>query len=168
MSVKSAIDRAVSRLLVPFPDVARWWTRRSASAEAAGATPWSPFEMPFADARMAVVTTGGFHLGDQEPFDCDAGDPSFRPIPADVRLGELEITHTHYDTRDAREDPNILLPLDRLHELVDEGVLGSLAPTHYSMMGYVPQVRVLVEETAPRIVEGMRSEEVDFALLTPA
>lgn len=168
MSVKSVVDRAVSRLLGPFPEVARWWARRTATAVAEGEIPWAPFEKRFAKTRVAVVTTGGFHLPDQEPFDCDAGDPSFRTIPADVPLASLEISHTHYDTRDAREDPNILLPLDRLRELVDEGVLGSLAPSHYSMMGYVPQVEVLVEETAPRLVEGMRSEEVDLALLTPA
>lgn len=168
MSVKSAVDRAVSRLLAPFPEVARWWARRSATAVAEGETPWAPFEKPFRVARVAVVTTGGFHLSDQPPFDCDAGDPSFRPLPADTPLEGLEITHTHYDTRDAREDPNILLPLDRLRELVEEGALGSLAPTHYSMMGYVPQVGALVEETVPRLVDGMRSEEVDFALLTPA
>lgn len=168
MSIKGAMDRAVSRLLAPFPDVARWWTRKTATAVAEGEIPWTPFDASFAKARVAVVTTGGFHLSDQEPFDCDAGDPSFRTIPAAVPLASLEISHTHYDIRDARKDPNILLPLDRLRELVEEGVLGSLAPTHYSMMGYVPQVEVLVEETAPRLVEGMRSEEVDLALLTPA
>ncbi|MDX1660601.1 MAG: glycine/sarcosine/betaine reductase selenoprotein B family protein [Gemmatimonadota bacterium] len=168
MSVKSAVDRAISRLLAPFPDVARWWTRKSAKAEVGGETPWTPFGKRFAESRVAVLTTGGFHLADQEPFDCDAGDPSYRAIPADAPLDALEITHTHYDTRDAREDPNILLPVDRLRELVDEGALGSLSPTQYSMMGYVPQTVALVEETAPRIVEGMRSEEVDLALLTPA
>lgn len=168
MSVKGVMDRTVSRLLAPLPDVARWWARKTATAVAEGEIPWTPFHQSFAKARVAVVTTGGFHLPDQTPFDCDAGDPSFRTIPADAPLDSLEISHTHYDTRDAREDPNILLPLDRLRELVEEGVLGSLAPTHYSMMGYVPQVEILVEETVPRLIEGMRSEEVDFALLTPA
>lgn len=168
MTVRSGIDRAVSRLLAPFPEVARWWARRSATARTTGDVPWTPFEGRFAGARIAVLTTGGFHLPDQPRFDCDRGDPSFRRLPAGVDLATLEISHTHYDTRDARKDPNILLPLDRLRELVAEGALGSLAPTQWSMMGYVPQVDVLVEETAPAIAEGMRSEEVDLALLTPA
>lgn len=168
MSVRSAIDRAVARALAPVPEVQRWWARRSATAEAGGEVPWAPFRKPFAASRVAVVTTGGFRLAGQPGFDCDRGDPSFRRIPDDVDLSTLEIDHTHYDTRDAAADPNILLPLDRLRELVDEGALGSIAPTHYSMMGYVPQVAELVEETAPAIAEGMASEEVDLALLTPA
>lgn len=168
MSLKGDFHRSVSRLLGPFPGVVRWWARRSATAEAEGETPWTPFERRLADSRVAVVTTGGFHLAAQQAFDCDAGDPSFREIPADVRLEDLLITHTHYDARDAREDPNILFPLDRLRELVEEGALGSLAPTQYSMMGYVPQIDALVEETAPALSEGMLSEEVDLVVLTPA
>jgi len=168
MSLRAVVDRAVSRLLAPFPDVSRRWAERSATARAEGPVPWTAFTKRFADARVAVVTTGGFHLPDQPGFDCDRGDPSFRAIPGDVDLGRLAITHTHYDTRDARQDPNILLPLDRLRELVDEGAMGSLAPTHYSLMGYIPQIGALVEETAPAMAEGLRREEVDVLLLTPA
>lgn len=168
MSVKGAIDRTVSRALAPFPDLVRWWARRAATARSGDGIPWIPFEKRFADARVAVLTTGGFRLPEQPAFDCDRGDPTFRRLPASVDLAGLEIDHTHYDTRDARKDPNILLPLDRLRELVDEGALGGLAPTQYSMMGYVPQVDALLEETAPAIAAGMASEEVDLALLTPA
>lgn len=168
VTLRGAIDRAVSRALAPLPEVTRWWARRTATAEAAGDVPWAPFERPFRACRVAVLTTGGFHRPDQPAYDCDRGDPSFRRIPAGVDLSTLAISHTHYDTRDARADPNVLFPLDRLRELVAEGALGGLAPTQYSMMGYVPQVRALVHEAAPAIARAMRSEEVDFALLTPA
>jgi len=168
MSLRSAYDRALSRVLAPFPGVPRWWAERSARTRAQGPVPWAPFTKRLSESRCAVITTGGFHLADQPEFDCDHGDPSFRAIPAGADLTRLHITHTHYDTRDARRDPNILLPLDRLRELVREGALGSLAPTHYSLMGYIPQIEALVEETAPAMVEGLRREEVDFVLLTPA
>lgn len=168
MTLRGVVDRAVSRALAPFPEVLRWWARRSATARAEDGTPWTPFAARFADARIAVVTTGGFRFADQPAFDCDRGDPSFREIPAETPLDRLVVDHTHYDTRDAARDPNVLFPLDRLRELVEEGALGGLAPTHYSMMGYVPQTAELVEETAPAIASAMTSEEVDFALLTPA
>ncbi|HUP21135.1 MAG TPA: glycine/sarcosine/betaine reductase selenoprotein B family protein [Gemmatimonadota bacterium] len=168
MTLKGMVDRTVARALAPVPRVQRWWARRAADAEAAGPTPWAPFGRRFSECRAAVVTTGGFHLPDQPGFDCDRGDPTFREIPGDVPLADLRISHTHYDTRDARADPNILLPLDRLRELVAEGALGSVAPTHYSLMGYIPQVEALVGETAPAIVRRMGREEVDLALLTPA
>jgi D-proline reductase (dithiol) PrdB len=168
MSLRAVVDRAVSRLLAPFPEVSRRWAERSASARAEGPVPWTAFTNRFVSSRVAVVTTGGFHLPDQPGFDCDRGDPSFREIPGDVDLGRLSITHTHYDTRDAHRDANILLPLDRLRELVEEEAVGSLAPTHYSLMGFIPQVGTLVGETAPEIARGLRREEVDFVLLTPA
>ena len=168
MTLRSALDRAVARILAPVPEVQRRWARRTARATVAGGVPWAPFGQRLDGSRLAVVTTGGFHLPGQPGFDCDRGDPSFREIPGDVPLGELRISHTHYDTRDALADPNILLPLDRLRELVAEGALGRVAPTHYSLMGYIPQVEALVGETAPAIVQRMRREEVDLALLTPA
>lgn len=162
------LDRAVARVLAPFPQLVRRWAERSATARATGPVPWAPFTKRFAQSRAAVITTGGFHLPDQRTFNCDRGDPSFREIPSDVDLRGIEISHTHYDTRDAQRDPNILLPLERLRELVSEGVLGSLAPTHYSLMGYIPQVDALVDETAVAIAERLRSEAVDLALLVPA
>ena len=168
MSLRSAYDRAVSRVLAPFPGVPRWWAERSARARAEGPVPWAPFTKKLSESRCAVITTGGFHLADQPGFDCDHGDASFRAIPADADLTGIRITHTHYDTRDARSDPNILLPLDRLRELVGEGALGSLAPTHYSLMGYIPQIDELLKVTASAIVKGLRREEVDFVLLSPA
>lgn len=168
VSFQSVVDRALSRGLAPLPGVVRWWADRSATAHAAGPVPWTPFTKRFAEARAAVITTGGFHLPEQPGFDCDRGDPSYREIPADVDPGELRISHTHYDTRDAREDPNILFPLDRLEELVAEGALGSIAPTHYSLMGYIPQIDALVGRTAPAIADRLRHEQVDLALFTPA
>jgi D-proline reductase (dithiol) PrdB len=168
MTLKGVRDRAVSRLLAPFPELPRRWAERSATARAEGPVPWTPFTKRLGESRVAVVTTGGFHLPDQPGFDCDRGDPSFREIPADTDLGRLAITHTHYDTRDARRDPNILLPLDRLRELVEEGAIRSLAPTHYSLMGFIPQIATLVEVTAPAIAAGLRREEVDALVLTPA
>ncbi len=168
MSLKGRLDTAVARGLAPFPEASRRWAERTATVRVDGEVPWAPFTGRFAEFRVAVVTTGGFHLPGQAAFDCDRGDPSWRAIPADVDLGSLAITHTHYDTRDAMRDPNILLPLDRLRELVHEGALGSLAPTQFSLMGYIPQIAALVEETAPAIVERLGREEVDLVLLTPA
>jgi len=168
VSLKGRVDFAVARALAPFPEVSRRWAERRATFRAAGDVPWAGFTKRFAESRAAVVTTGGFHLPGQPGFDCDRGDPSWRAIPGEVELGQLRISHTHYDARDARRDPNILLPLDRLRELVADGALESLAPTHYSLMGYIPQVDALVEQTAPAIAERLGREEVDLVLLTPA
>jgi D-proline reductase (dithiol) PrdB len=126
-------------------------------------------EEPLSEARLGLVSTGGAYLASQDPFETGKrGDPSFRPIPADVEPGELRWVHPHYDTSVAREDPDVVFPLRLTAELAREGVVGGVAPTAVSMMGYVPLTRTLEGETAPAIGELMQGEEVDAALLCPA
>jgi len=62
----------------------------------------------------------------------------------------------------------VALPLDRARELVAKGRLGSLAESHYSIMGYQgSDTTTLERESAPAIAAAMKSEEVDLALLAP-
>lgn len=62
----------------------------------------------------------------------------------------------------------MVLPMRRLAELADEGVVGRPAPTHYSVMGYILEPKELVEKTAPAIAERMGAENVNAAALVPA
>jgi D-proline reductase (dithiol) PrdB len=118
------------------------------------------------------VTTAGVHLKAQRPFDMEdpEGDPSYRVIPAEVSPASLTITHDYYDHRDADKDINIVLPITRLGELAAAGVIGAVAPSHYSFMGHIDGAKLatLVHETAPRLGESLRGEGVDAVFLTPA
>ena len=128
-----------------------------------------PIRRPLTEARVALVSTGGATAPGQEPFDTGKrGDPTFRALASDLDPDDLSFDHPHYDTALARRDPDCILPVRLLRTLAGEGVLGELAPTAYSMMGYVPLTRTLTGETAPRIGELMQGEEVDAALLCPA
>lgn len=129
----------------------------------------SPLRDELEDARLAVVSTGGARLPDQAPFDTGKlGDPTFREIPSGVELDELVWEHPHYDTALAEEDPDCVFPLGLVRRLADEGVVGGVAPTAFSMMGYAPLTRPVEEETAPEIGQLMQAEEVDAVLLCPA
>lgn len=120
-------------------------------------------------ARLSLVSTGGATGPGQEPFATGKrGDASFRPISSSVDPDGLTFAHPHYDTSLAREDPDCIFPLRLLRRLAEEDVVGELAPTVYSMMGYVPITGTLRRETAPRIGELMQGEAVDAALLCPA
>lgn len=79
----------------------------------------------------------------------------------------MSVSHLHIDTRLADRDLNCVLPLERAAELSAEGALGELAPTHYSFMGYLPRAETFLAESVPRMIERMRSEEVDAVLLVP-
>jgi hypothetical protein len=133
-------------------------------------TPWTPVAKPLTESRVAVVTTGGLYRpGLDRPFETDAldGDVSYREIPRETAIATLGIAHPHFAREVAEADMNTIFPLDRLAELGADGVIGDLAPTHFSTMGYAPRAADLVEQTAPAIVARMRAEAVDVALLVP-
>jgi len=136
------------------------------------AIPWTRPARQLCEAKLALVTTAGIHHPDQPPFDMrdQQGDPSFRVLDSETLFDDFLITHDYYDHRDARKDPNIILPLDRLRELGNEGLLGELAKTHYGFMGHIdgPHISTLVEKTAREVAQRLKADQVDLVLLTPA
>jgi hypothetical protein len=138
--------------------------------------PWTPLARPVSQARFALVTTAGIYVQGSEPgFDQDGerrnpmwGDPTFRRIPRDVPAAGIGASHLHLNNRDIAADLNVQLPVHRFAELEAEGVIGSLAPTSYSFMGYQPDTREWREKYAPEVAGLMKDEAVDAVLLTPA
>jgi len=133
-------------------------------------SPWTPVAKPLAQSRIAVVSTGGLYRpGEDEAFDAKAGegDWTWRALPASAPIGALGIAHDHFAHEVAREDMNTIFPLDRLRELAAAGVIGGLAPTHYSIMGYCPRAADLAEVAAPAIAASLEAEGVDVALVIP-
>jgi D-proline reductase (dithiol) PrdB len=131
--------------------------------------PWTPYRGRPSHQTVALITSGGLYLkGSQPPFDTASihGDPSFREIPRTVRQDDLGIAHAHYDHSLAEQDVNIILPISRLIELEDEGIIGKVAETHYSV-SYVNDVVPLVTETVPKLLARIKAEGVDFVFLVP-
>ncbi len=123
------------------------------------------------DARVAIVTTAAFFTPDQPPFDTTirGGDYSYRVIPADTDLSTLEIAHrSHaFDIRAITSDKNLALPLDRLKSLAEQGVIGSVAPRHFSFMGSIAAPGRLIAQSAPEVAQILLEDEVDAVFLTP-
>ena len=130
---------------------------------------FTPLRTPLAESRVALVTTAGAHLVDQEPFHVEtvAGDPTYRLLPDDLDVADLRFTHTHYDTAPATEDPNCVFPIDRLHELVDRGRVGSASGVHIGMMGFNPDPSPIQDVLAPRVAGILADAEVDVAIMVP-
>ncbi len=129
---------------------------------------WTPMDKPLSQAVVTVLTTAGVHLRPDTPFDVDSphGDWSFREIPTGVATSNLAVTHTHYNHVDADRDINCMFPLDRLRELRDQGIIGGIGPTAYSMMGFNPDPTHLVEQTAPELARRIKNDAVDLVLMT--
>ena len=81
---------------------------------------------------------------------------------------ELGFSHTHYNHAAIQQDPQVLIPLEHLREMVLAGKIGGLAPSVVSYMGYQPDAARVALETAPAIVRIAQREQVDAALLVPA
>lgn len=133
--------------------------------------PWARLSRPLAAARLGVVSTAGFVLPGQPPFDetIKGGDWSFREIPADAEVRQFRECHrsTAFDHAGLRADPNLGFPLDRLRERVADGRLGALAPRHFSVMGSITAPGRYVQQTAPAIAEAFAADGADAVLVIP-
>ncbi|MBW2061738.1 MAG: selenoprotein B glycine/betaine/sarcosine/D-proline reductase [Deltaproteobacteria bacterium] len=127
---------------------------------------------PFAEGpslrerRVAIVTTAGLHRVDDTQF--SMVDLSYRVLSGDIRGEELTMTHSsvHFDRMGFREDVNVVFPIDRLRELVNQGEIGSVARFHYSVMGagWSPE---MIEPTARQLGQLLREDEVNAVVLSP-
>jgi D-proline reductase (dithiol) PrdB len=142
-----------------------------AAGEEGKAPPFTPFTKSLSEAKVALVTTTGIYVEGQEPFDVDAalGDSTFRAIPSDVEVSALRIAHTHYPHERAEEDINVIFPVQRLRELVEEKAVGGAASYHYSF-GFDLHVKELVNPasgTAHEVARALKEDGVDAVLFTP-
>lgn len=177
MSEKRTLLERLANRFFAIPSVAQWWAKGAAERTQAlfnddQAIPFTPLRKPLRQCRVALLTTGGVHLPTQPPFDManPDGDASYRLIPQDVERSSITITHKYYDHSDADRDLNVIFPLAHLHDLVTQGVLGSLASNHVGFMGHIEgeQLPLLNTQTAPAVAKLLRADQVDVALLTPA
>jgi len=140
-----------------------------------GDTPWTAVGKPLAESRVALLSTAGISMRDDSPFDMDGeranpvwGDPSWRRITSDATSPDIEVNHLHIDTGYITRDINVALPTTRLAELAGAGLIGSVAPHHYSIMGYQGDDSAALEnESGPAIAHAMRNDAVDLAILAP-
>ncbi|MBI4502057.1 MAG: hypothetical protein HY700_12965 [Gemmatimonadetes bacterium] len=134
-------------------------------------TPWSPLKRPLAECRVALVTSAGFVLPDQSPFDGSVrgGDTSFRVLPNDADLSRLVDCQRSevFDHEGMQRDPNLAFPLDRLHELAARGRIGTVSPRHLSFMGSITAPGRLIRETAPQAAQLLVEDRTDAVLLVP-
>jgi D-proline reductase (dithiol) PrdB len=133
--------------------------------------PWTPLRRPLAESKLALVSSAGFVMPEEEPFDMArrGGDPSFREIPSEADPSCLLDSHRSqtFDHGGMQRDANLAFPLDRVRELVASGRIGSLAPRHLSFMGGITAPGRLTRQTAPAAVSRLVEAGTDIALLVP-
>jgi D-proline reductase (dithiol) PrdB len=134
-------------------------------------TPFTPLKKPLNLCQLSLITTGGVHTKKQKPFDMadKKGDPSYREISSDIAVKQLTITHDYYNHADALADPNLVLPIEPLRKLLQQGKIGAIGPRFFSFMGHImgDHIKTLTQETAPEVAAALIGDGVDAAFLTP-
>ncbi len=127
---------------------------------------FTPLGKPLTDARVAIVTSAALHRQDGERF--TPGDTSYRAIERQARDLVLGHWSPNFDRTGFQLDFNVVYPIDRLEELAEAGVIGSVASHHYSFAGNQPDtVSELRLDTGPACAADMLADGVDVAILTP-
>jgi hypothetical protein len=151
--------------------------------QATGETKWDIYNRPdnheapagrgidLSRSRLILISTAGGYLHDsQESFDDHnaLGDYTIRLFPVTTPFEAIAFAHTHYDHAAVEADPQVLLPLRHLADMVAEGKIGALTPHIISYSGYQPDVGRVVRELIPTMIAAIKAEQAQAALLVPA
>ena len=129
--------------------------------------PWARNTTALSKSKVALVTTAGFFIKGQPPFN-EAnvlGDFGFRTIHRDIALSKLTLAKYMVDRRLALLDPNMLFPISRLMELQRQGFIKEVAANHFSFYGYVFNLNRIMDGSAKDVARRLRYEGVDKVLV---
>ena len=120
---------------------------------------------PLNKRRVTLVSTAALNLRSDKVYQRD--ETAFRVIPGNVNAGDVVMSHSsvNFDRTGFQQDLNVCFPLQRLHELAAEGVIGSVANFHFTVSG-APSPHDL-EASARAMARAMKNDHVDTVLLVP-
>ncbi len=134
--------------------------------------PWTPLVKPLSECNVALVTSAGLVMPEQDHFDesMRGGDPSFREIRGDVDVSTLIDTHRSesFDHTGMEKGSQRGVPLGspagvgRARERI-----GSVNHRHLSLMGSITAPGRFIKNHAPEAAEHFVADGVDVALLVP-
>jgi D-proline reductase (dithiol) PrdB len=118
-------------------------------------------------AKVAIVTTAALYRTGRDGFklgDSDFHYETFSRLARDLKLGHHSV---NFDRGGFAADINVVYPIDRLEELLEEGVIGDVADNHYSFAGNQPATLSEIRlDSGPSCAREMIKEDVDIVLLT--
>lgn len=128
-------------------------------------TPFTSVGKPLSQCRVGVVTSSemarrGAVAGPEDPRRL------VYSLPAHLSVNELYSRKAAYDRHATTlDDVDSYLPLTHLHRFVAEGRIGAVAPRFQMIQSEYSQRKTLTVD-APEILQQMREDRVDVAVLT--
>lgn len=132
--------------------------------------PFLPARRALPMLNLALISSAGAYIDGTQPFDpsSSSGDVTFREIPIEVEGSDLRYAGRGYDSAAVQKDMNAQVPVPRLLEFEQNGIIGQLNPVFWSFSGFIPDAAKLVDELVPKLLERLQRYEVQAALLIPA
>jgi D-proline reductase (dithiol) PrdB len=120
---------------------------------------------PLRDCRVSLISTAGLSRRGDAPFTGFSGE--YRVIPGDTPASDVVMSHisTNFDRTGFMQDLNLVLPMERLNELAQQGVIASVGGFHYSFMGATDPT--LMEAGAREVAGLLNNDQVDLVILVP-
>lgn len=133
-------------------------------------SPFTPARRALPLTNLALLSSAGAYIDGTDAFDTSSrdGDVNFREIPVEVEAEDLLYAGRGYDMTAVRQDRNAQIPVERLIEYQDNGVIGKLNNVWWSFNGFIPNASLVASKLAPQLVERLKRYEVQAALLVPA
>ena len=118
--------------------------------------------------RVALITTAGLHIRGEQPYDASGSGIDYRVLPANTPENDLVMSHVsvNFDRSGFQSDVNVVFPIDRLKELVNRNIVGSIARFHYSFMGAIWPV-TKYEAKVRALATLLKQDQVDAVVLSP-
>jgi len=132
--------------------------------------PFMPARRALPMLNLALISSAGVYIDGTPAFDTSSatGDLTFREIPIEVERSDLRFAARGYDPAAVQTDANSQLPIARLLEFEQNGIIGQLNSVYWSFSGFIPDAAKLVEDLVPKLIDRIRRYEVQAALLVPA
>ena len=134
------------------------------------AIPLAELKKPLPECRICFVSTSGVQPKNSLPFDTvhPVGDYTFRRVPSNSQVEDLEIHQLKYPTFGAAEDLNVIFPIERLRDLVQRGEIGGLSKNFFTFIGYNMDPQQLEQKLAEDIADAVCEEAPDIVVAAPA
>jgi D-proline reductase (dithiol) PrdB len=120
---------------------------------------------PLSERRVAIVSSAALvHRGDK-PFPFGSGE--YRAVPGSWSNNDILVSHVsiNFDRAGFERDINVVYPIDRLRELAAEGLIGSVAETHYTVMGSTDPAAMV--DAADSIAALLLADHCNAVVLAP-
>ena len=120
---------------------------------------------PLSEAKVAIVTSASLHHEDDDDF--APSDTGYRVLEKDRR--DIVVGHwsPNFDASGVSADLNVVFPIDRLQELENQGVIGSVSDVHIAVAGNQFDLSGIRLDGGPSAASLLTKHEVDVVLLTP-